>query len=77
MAQTETRPIVYDLPEEQRILALAHWWLWLSLQGSSAVIDVRTTCLRDLQRDMSVLAVIRVTQAQRRYWREQDRRALA
>lgn len=66
----ETRPNLRGLAESQRILALASWYVWLSMEHLHLVNEVKGEAMRDLGRDIQPEAALRLSQAQRAYWRE-------
>lgn len=68
----ETRPALDGIPDEQRTLALAHWWLfrvYASVWGYIVDTDVVAVLLR-LEAQMQPETTHRLAQARDRYWRE-------
>ena len=73
---TETRPTLQGLDDAQRTLAMAHWWLWLTVVGRIPGVGwERTGCngnivLTALEAAMQPETLHRLAQARDRYWKE-------
>jgi hypothetical protein len=69
----ETRPDLHSLPEDQRILGLAHWYVWLCMQRLGYMmegVDHETFTLHRLEAAMQPKTLHLLALARGRYFRE-------
>lgn len=69
----ETRPALNGITDDQRTLALAHWWLWRVFFLDSLDVPEQRDAERTLTKLETLLHPItlhRLAQARDRYWRE-------
>ena len=69
----ETRPALDGIPDEQRVLALAHWWLWRLRADGHLSTDLWAQfedVMGQIEGQLQPITLHRLAQAKNRYWRE-------
>jgi len=73
----ETRPALDGIPDDQRTLALAHWWLFRLTTEQPKTVEycwpasvTPDVLLRQMEGSMDSVTLHRLAQARDRYWRE-------